>query len=157
MIDDIDRKILNILQDNARTANADIARAVGMAPSAVLERVRKLERKGVIAGYEARIDPAAIGLGLTAFSFVSAEEIVGSVDTGQKLAAIPGVLEVHYVAGRAAYLIKVRVADPMSLAELLKEIGRIPTVRDTNSTVVLATVKETSKQPVEGPEKDEAQ
>lgn len=148
MIDEIDKQILTILQQNARTSNADIARAVGMAPSAVLERVRKLEAKGVVTGYEARLDPEALGLGLTAFTFVKTEEPVGSTDTGQALAALPGVMEVHYAAGSAAYLIKVRVAGPRALADLLKRIGALPTVRDTNSTVVLQTVKETGLMPV---------
>lgn len=148
MIDDIDKQILTILQQNARTSNADIARAVDMAPSAVLERVRKLEKRGVITGYEARIDPEALGLGLTAFTFVKTEEPVGATDTGAALAAIPGVMEVHYAAGSAAYLIKVRVSGTRALADLLKRIGALPTVRDTNSTVVLQTVKETGTLPV---------
>ncbi|MFZ5426404.1 MAG: Lrp/AsnC family transcriptional regulator [Thermodesulfobacteriota bacterium] len=148
MIDDIDKQILTILQQNARTSNADIARAVNMAPSAVLERVRKLEKRGVITGYEARIDPEALGLGLTAFTFVKTEEPVGATDTGAALAAIPGVMEVHYAAGSAAYLIKVRVSGTRALADLLKRIGALPTVRDTNSTVVLQTVKETGTLPV---------
>ena len=151
MIDDIDRKILNILQENARTSNADIARQVGMAPSAILERVRKLERRGVIQGYTARVNPQALGLGLTAFTFVQTQEKVGSVDTGDLLAAVPGVQEVHYAAGVASFLIKVRVEDTAGLARLLKEIGLIPTVRDTNSTIVLLTVKETSRLPLEKP------
>jgi Lrp/AsnC family leucine-responsive transcriptional regulator len=148
MIDEIDRRILMILQDNARTSNADIARAVSMAPSAVLERVRKLERKGVIIGYEARIDPSKVELDLTAFTFVKTDEPVGAIDTGQQLAAVPGVQEVHYVAGTAAYLIKVRAPDTRSLADLLKVIGRLSTVRDTNTTVVLQTVKETGALPL---------
>jgi len=156
MIDEIDSKILTILQQNARTSNADIARDVGMAPSAVLERVRKLERRGIITGYEARISPEAIGLGLTAFTFVKTEEPVGSMDTGEALSAIPGVMEVHYAAGSAAYLIKVRVSGPKALADLLKEIGRLPTVRDTNSTVVLQTVKETGTMPISSNDSQEA-
>jgi Lrp/AsnC family leucine-responsive transcriptional regulator len=63
MIDDIDTKILEFLQDNARMAQADIARAVGLAPSAVLERVRKLEARGVLRGYSAVLDPHAVGRG----------------------------------------------------------------------------------------------
>lgn len=148
MIDEIDRRILMILQKNARTSNADIARSVHMAPSAVLERVRKLERRGIIAGYEARIDPAAVDLDLTAFTFVKTDEPVGAIDTGEQLAAVPGVQEVHYVAGTAAYLLKVRAPDTRALAQLLKVIGRLPTVRDTNSTVVLQTVKETGALPL---------
>lgn len=149
MIDKIDAEILKILQENARTPNAEIARKVGKAPSAVLERIRKLERKGVIKGYEARLEPHSVGLGLTAFTFVHAQETVGQVETGQLLTAIPGVIEVHYIAGSAAYLIKVRVSDTEMLADLLREIGHIATVRDTTTTIVLRTVRETSNLPID--------
>ena len=144
MIDDIDRKILKILQNNARTSNADIARTVGMAPSAILERIRKLERKNVILGYEARINPKALGLGLTAFTFVRTEESVGSTASGQMLGDIPEVQEVHHTAGQDCYLVKVRVEDAEALGRLLKRFGRIPEVRDTRTTIVLTTVKETA-------------
>jgi Lrp/AsnC family leucine-responsive transcriptional regulator len=70
MIDEIDRQILSILQQNARTSNAEIARQVEMAPSAVLERIRRLEARGVIQGYEVRINPEALGLDILAFVFV---------------------------------------------------------------------------------------
>ncbi len=149
MIDEIDAKILNILQDNARTSNADLARAVDLAPSAVLERVRKLERRGIILGYAARISPQALGLTLTAFTFVRVEEAVGATDTGRRLADLPGVLEVHYTAGSAAYLVKVRVADTAALAGLLRDMGRIESVRDTNTTIVLETVRESAALPLE--------
>lgn len=146
-IDSRDRQILALLQENARLSNAAIARELGMAPSAVLERIRKLERKGVILGYQARIDPKVLGLSLTAFTFVRAEEPVGSIDSGQYLAELPEVMEVHHCVGQDAYLIKSRVADTEALGELLREIGRNPAVRDTRTTVVLATVKETSAMP----------
>ena len=74
MIDETDLQILKILQSNARTPNAEIARQVGMAPSAILERIRKLEQRGVIQGYEARIAPEALGLGMLAFVAVRTEE-----------------------------------------------------------------------------------
>jgi len=148
MIDAIDRKILSILQDNARTPNTRIAEAVGMAPSAVLERVRKLERKGLIQGYHAKINHTALNLGLTAFIFVRVDEAVGANDTGGKLAVIPGVLEVHYCAGQAHYLVKVRVADTEQLARMIAAIGRVETVRDTNSTIVLRTMRETTNLPL---------
>lgn len=149
MIDDIDRKILKILQKNARTSNAEIARAIGMAPSAILERIRKLERKKVIQGYETRINPKALGLGLTAFTFVSVDEAVGAITSGELLARIPEVQEVHYTAGQDSYLVKVRVDDAESLGKLLKRFGRIKQVRDTRTTIVLTTVKETASLPIE--------
>ena len=142
-IDDVDRHILSLLQDNARISNAEISRRVGKAPSAVLERIRKLENKGIILGYETRVNPKALGLGLTAFSFVHAEDAVGSTSSGQALAELPEVLEVHHTAGQDAYLIKVRVADTEELGRLLRKIGNIDSVRDTRSTIVLSSVKET--------------
>lgn len=142
-LDGVDRHILSLLQKNARIPNAEIARQVGKAPSAVLERIRKLEKNGVILGYETRINPKALDLGLTAFSFVHAEDAVGSTVSGQSLAELPEVLEVHHTAGQDAYLIKVRVADTEELGHLLRKIGAIHSVRDTRSTIVLGSVKET--------------
>ncbi|WP_319761322.1 Lrp/AsnC family transcriptional regulator [Maridesulfovibrio sp.] len=148
-IDETDRKILTILQNSGRVSNADIARKVGMAPSAVLERVRKLERKGVLTGYEAIVDPKAVGRSLTAFIFVNVNEGVGATSTGEELSRVPGVLEVHYCAGRDSYLIKVRCEDTDGLAIMLGQIGRIETVRDTNSTIVLNTIRESRAIPLE--------
>jgi len=99
MIDDIDQKILSIIQGNARTSNAEIARQVGMAPSAVLERIRKLEEKGVIRGYEVRLNPRALELGLVAFVSVRTKDRYGSLETAENLAKLPEVLEVHHTAG----------------------------------------------------------
>lgn len=148
MIDDIDRQILNILQQNARTPNAEIARQVGMAPSAVLERIRKLETRGVIRGYEARIDPEALGLSLLAFVFVRADDTVGE-RTGEALAEIPEVQEVHHIAGEDCYLAKVRVRDAKTLGRLLRErFAGSGTIRSTRTTVVLETLRESAQVPV---------
>ncbi len=151
MIDDIDIRIVEILQQNARTSNAEIARQVGMAPSAVLERIRKLEERGVIQGYAARVNPEAYGLGLTAFVFVRADERIGAPTTADRLAAIPEVQEVHHVAGEDCFLAKVRVAGTRALGELLRDrIGAIETIRSTRSTIVLDTVKESALLPPPG-------
>lgn len=149
-LDETDRVILALLQENARTSNAEIARQVGMAPSAVLERIRKLEDRGVIQGYTARLSARTLGLGLTAFLFVRAEERIGAPETGELLAALPEVQEVHHVAGEDCYLVKVKVADTESLGRLLREaVGSIPTVRSTRTTIVLGTVKERTELPVD--------
>lgn len=143
LLDPTDRTILKLLQANARTSNADIARHLGMAPSAILDRIRKLERRSVIQGYVARIDPVAVGLGLTAFILVRTEERVGSAAIGQALARQPEVLEVHHVAGEDCYLVKVRVPDTGTLSRMLRErFGRLKGVRGTRTTIVLSTVKE---------------
>ena len=146
MIDYIDRQILNILQQNARTSNAEIARQIDMAPSAVLERIRRLEARGVLQGYEARINPEALGLHLLAFVFVASSDMAGELETATQLARIPEVQEVHHIAGEDCFVIKVRVPDAKSLGRLLRErIGAIPTVRSTRTTVVLETVRESAQ------------
>lgn len=148
MIDDIDKDILNIIQHDGRVANAEIARQVGLAPSAVLERLRKLEERGVVRGYNACIDPKQVGFGLIAFVFVGTNECGDGTD--ELLAKIPEVLEVHDVAGEDSYLLKVRATDPEDLARLLREkFKAIPTVVSTRTTVVLQTIKETSMLPLD--------
>lgn len=146
IIDEIDAKILSILQSNARTPNVEIARLVAMAPSAVFERIRKLEARGVIEGYEARVSGRALGRGLLAFVFVRADEPLSGKRCGERLAAIPEALEVHHVAGEDCYLVKVRAVDPEDLGRLLRErFGAIRSVRSTRSTIVLGTLKETAR------------
>ena len=103
MIDNIDREILNIIQKDARISNAEIARQVELAPSAVLERVRKLEERGVIRGYSADIDPKVLGFGLTAIIAIRTSECGEGV--GEQLAAVPEVQEVHEVAGEDCFYI----------------------------------------------------
>ncbi len=145
MFDSIDGQILTILQQNARISNAEIARQLDMAPSAILERIRKLEARGVIAGYEARVAPKQVGLGLLAFVFVRSDERAGAQDTGERLTRFPEVQEVHHVAGEDCYLAKVRARDPEDLSRILRErFGSIPHLRSTRSTIVLDTLKESA-------------
>ena len=152
MINAIDRQILNILQQNARTSNAEIARQIEMAPSAVLERIRRLEAKGVIQGYETRINPEAVGLGLLAFVFVASSDMSAEMKTASLLSQIPEVQEVHHIAGEDCFVIKVRVPDAKSLGRLLRErISAIGTVRSTRTTVVLETVRESGLFPLRVP------
>jgi Lrp/AsnC family transcriptional regulator, leucine-responsive regulatory protein len=149
MIDGVDREILSIVRTNARVSNVEIARKVGMAPSAVLERIRKLESKGVITGYEARLSPKALGLGLLAFVFVKADDRPGSEGSGKALGAIPEVLEVHHIAGEDCFLVKVRTEDTESLGRLLRErFGAIPSIRSTRTTIVMNTIKESAQLPL---------
>ncbi len=149
MIDDIDGKILSILQNDARTSNAEIARRLAMAPSAILERIRKLETRGLIDGYEARLNPEALDLGLLAFIYVRADERIGSRVIGDELAAFPEVQEVHHIAGEDCYLLKVRVADTNALSDLLRQrLGPIDAIRSTRTTIVLSTIKETAQIPL---------
>jgi len=144
-IDSVDREILAILQENARTPNAEIARRVEMAPSAVLERIRKLEERGVILGYTVRLEPKALGYGLLAYVFVRSEGGVWQGDFAEALASIAEVQEVHHIAGEDCFLVKVRTGDAAALGTLLRDrFGALSTVRSTRTTIVLGTVKETT-------------
>ena len=143
MIDEIDLKILNIIQNNGKVSNAELARQLAMAPSGVLERVKKLEKKGVIRGYEVRLDPAKLGLGVTAFIHVLTTDTVGSTRVGRQLAEISEIQEVHWIAGDYNYLVKTKLKRASDLTDLLKKFGLINGLRDTRSTLVLETIKET--------------
>jgi Lrp/AsnC family leucine-responsive transcriptional regulator len=152
IIDDKDVHILTILQSSARTSNAEIARQVELAPSAVLERIRRLEEGGIIRTYEARLNPNALGLSLLAFVFVRTSDSLLSQRTEKKLAEIPEVQEVHHIAGEDCFLVKVRAATPEALGKLLREkIGAVETVTATRTTIVFETVKESGQLPIEVP------
>ncbi|HVX41560.1 MAG TPA: Lrp/AsnC family transcriptional regulator [Gemmatimonadaceae bacterium] len=149
MIDDIDTKILNILQRDGRTTNADLARHVGLAPSAVLERVRKLEERGVLRGYTALVDQAAIGFGLLAFILVRSSDPTGTDHVARQIAKAPEVLEVHNVAGEDCFVVKVRARDTKDLSRILKKrFGAIKAIRSTRTIIVLDTIKESTVLPV---------
>lgn len=144
MLDDIDRKILELLQADGRMTNVDLSRRVGMAPSAIFERVRRLEQRGVITGYAARVDPKAVDRPLLAYVLVRSDERIGTSSSGEALAKLPEVLEVHHVAGQDSYLVKVRVKDPEALGKLLRDrFGAIESVRSTQSIIALDTFKDT--------------
>jgi Lrp/AsnC family leucine-responsive transcriptional regulator len=143
-LDNIDIQILGLMQNNARISNADIARELNMAPSAVLERVKKLEQKKVIIGYFTKINPAALGKKLLAFIFIkSSEGFTCNSKTTQALAKIPEVQEVHHIAGEDCFLIKVRTEDSASLMNFMRtSLQKIPNIASTKTTIVLETVKE---------------
>lgn len=143
MLDDIDLRILQLLQDDARIANAAIARDVDLAPSAVFQRIRKLENEGVIQGYHAHLEPRVLEQGLLAFITVQTGEGARARETADLLASVPEVLEVHRVVGDDCFLLKVRVRDTKALGALLDEkIQTLPPVASTRTTIVLSTAKE---------------
>lgn len=148
MLDSISMEILKILQEKARIPNIEVSRQVGLAPSAVLERIRKLEKQGIIDGYEVRLNPQRFRFAQVAFVHVRTT-IEARRDVERALCAIAEVQEVHFVAGNDGYLLKVRTADTLSLSVLLTErIAAIPGVLSTNTETVLATIKETSRIPL---------
>jgi Lrp/AsnC family transcriptional regulator, leucine-responsive regulatory protein len=150
LLDDIDRRILGALQENARTSQAEIARSVGLAPSAVLERLRKLEAAGVIRGYAALLDPGAIDQRLLAFVAMRTTDRPGEVRVGRAVAELPEVLEVHHVAGDDCLLLKVRARDTADLASLLRDrLGGLKGIRSTRTTIVLESIKESPRLPLD--------
>ncbi|HUG41498.1 MAG TPA: Lrp/AsnC family transcriptional regulator [Longimicrobiales bacterium] len=153
MLDATDIRILRLLQADARMANAAIARDVGLCSSAVFQRIRKLENEGVIQGYHARLDPAALGQGLLAFVAVQTGEGARAAETAALLAAIPEVLEVHRVVGEDCFLLKLRVEDTAALGALLdQKIQPLQPVASTRTTIVLSTAKQTEPAPHAQPE-----
>jgi Lrp/AsnC family leucine-responsive transcriptional regulator len=150
MIDEISLKILNILQEKARIPNVEVARQVGLAPSAVLERIRKLEKQGIIDGYEVRLNPKRFAKSMVAFVRVKLKKLGDEIKVGEKLSLIPEVQEVHYVAGEDSFLVKVRVADTQALGLLTRDkIASMVAVQSTQTAIVLATYKETAKIPID--------
>ncbi|WP_332733876.1 Lrp/AsnC family transcriptional regulator [Flavihumibacter sp.] len=143
-LDHIDLQILDKMQANARVSNADLARDLSMAPSAILERVKKLEQKDVIRRYTTSINPAALEQKLLAFIFIRTSQGFSCCsDTGNLLSAIPEVQEVHHIAGEDCFLVKVRTTDAASLMELMRtKFQQIPNIASTKTTIVLETVKE---------------
>jgi Lrp/AsnC family transcriptional regulator, leucine-responsive regulatory protein len=142
MIDQIDLKILSILQNSGRSRLADIADEVELSAPAVLERVKKLEAKGVIKGYQALLDGKKVGKDITAFIGVS----IGNQQDIDKFATQmlrnPDVLECHHITGDESFILKVKSANTTSLEKLLGEIRSVEGVTRTVTRVVLSTAKE---------------
>ena len=149
MIDSISLQILHILQEKARIPNVEVSRQVNLAPSAVLERIRKMEKQGIIDGYEVRLNPERFDRAQVAFIAVKTTS-TESANIGDVLSDIPEVQEVHFVAGEDGYLIKIRTSDTKSLGQLLcNKIQSIPGVISTKTSTVLSTAKETSRIPIQ--------
>ncbi len=151
MIDEISLKILKILQDKARIPNVEVARQVGLVPSAVLERIRKLEKLGFIDGYEVRLNPQRFHRTLVGFIHLKVNPAEAGAELPEALSSWDEVQEVHYIAGEDGYLIKVRVSAPQDLDHLIRErITGLKGVQGTRSYIVMSTFKETARIPIEG-------
>jgi Lrp/AsnC family transcriptional regulator, leucine-responsive regulatory protein len=150
MLDKTSLKILNILQNKARIPNIEISRMIGLAPSAVLERIRKLENQGYIDGYEVRLNPKRFDRSLVVYVLISVRENQANRPSiGEILAQIPEMQEVHFVAGEDGFLIKLRVSDTQELSRILRErILSIAGILSTQTLPVLETFKETSRIPI---------
>lgn len=137
-MEDLDREIVRLLAADGRMSYTDLGRATGLSTSAVHQRVRRLEERGVIRGYAAVVDPSAVGLPMTAFVAITPLDPSQPDDAPQKLADLPQIEACHSVAGQESYILKVRVPSPVDLETLLAEIRAVANV-STHTTVVLST------------------
>jgi Lrp/AsnC family leucine-responsive transcriptional regulator len=134
----LDQLIVRALCEDGRMSYTDLAERVGLSVSAVHQRVRRLEQRGVIRGYAARVDSDAIGLTLTAFVSIKPIDPAAPDDAPDRLAHLSAIEACHSVAGDENYILKVRVAGPADLEALLQEIRAAANV-STRTTVVLST------------------
>jgi Lrp/AsnC family leucine-responsive transcriptional regulator len=144
-LDSIDYKLLDLLQQNARMTQLEMAAAVGLSQPAVAERMRKLEQEGIITGYAARVDGRKLGKDITAFIGVRIEHPKYNASFGKRILELPDVLECHRITGPDSYLLKVITEDTQSLDRLISDLLRhIPGVTRTLTTVVTSSIKEGS-------------
>jgi Lrp/AsnC family leucine-responsive transcriptional regulator len=145
MVDEIDLKILDILQRNGRRRRNDLAEAVGLSVPSVSDRLRKLEENGIILGYHAVLDHKKCGKEITAHIFVtvdSSKHYAGFLEHASKQ---DDILECHAVTGEGSHLLKVRTASTASLEKLLSKIQAWQGVTSTRTSIVLSTAKETTR------------
>ncbi|GEK03562.1 AsnC family transcriptional regulator [Streptomyces sp. 1-11] len=137
-MEELDRQIVQLLVKDGRMSYTDLGKATGLSTSAVHQRVRRLEQRGVIRGYAAVVDPEAVGLPMTAFISVKPFDPSAPDDIAERLAGVPEIEACHSVAGDENYILKVRVATPHELEELLARLRSLAGV-STRTTVVLST------------------
>jgi Lrp/AsnC family leucine-responsive transcriptional regulator len=140
-VEDLDRLIVRLLAEDGRRSFTDLARETGLSVSAVHQRVKRLEQRGVLRGYHAVVDPESVGLALTAFVSIKPIDPAAPDDAPDRLAHLAAIEACHSVAGDESYILKVRVASPADLEVLLQEIRASAGV-STRTTVVLSTAYE---------------
>jgi Lrp/AsnC family transcriptional regulator, leucine-responsive regulatory protein len=138
VVEDTDRAILRLLSADGRMSYTDLAKSTGLSTSAVHQRVRRLEQRGVITGYSVRIAAEAVGLALTAFISVTPLDPSAPDDAPQRLADLPEIESCYSVAGEESYILMVRVPTPSHLEDLLARVRAAANV-STRTTVVLST------------------
>lgn len=148
-MDDFDRNILAHIQLFAKSSYAEIGAAVGLSVSAVNERLKKLERQGVIAGWTATLDPQAVGCGVLAFVQVMIERPEHEAAFLAMVRGEPAIQECHHVASEWSYLLKVRTSTLLALEELVaRRIKALPGIPRTHTVIALSTAKETAALPL---------
>lgn len=141
-LDDADWKILGVLQSDGRATYARLAEAAGISTASAHDRVRKLEQRGVIMGYQALVNPRAVGAEVTAYVAVSERGGATYMDARDRLIALQGVEECHSVAGDESFLLKVRAQSTVALERLVWNIRSIARIERTRTMIVLSTAAE---------------
>ena len=134
----LDAQIVRLLAEDGRLSYTELGRQTGLSTSAAHQRVRRLEQRGVITGYSARVEPAELGLGLTAFVSIRPIDPSQPDDSPDRLAGLPEITSCYSVAGDESYILLVRVASPLALEDLLARIRAAANV-STRTTMVLST------------------
>ena len=150
-LDQIDRKVLDILQSNAKITNAQLSKEIGLSPAPTLERVKKLETSGIIQSYHAHLDREKVGLGVTTFVMVALVGHKKQVTDSfvQRVNEIPEIIECHHITGSGDFLLKVISKDINSYQKLMLEvINEIEEVASTQTMVILSTFKESKVLPI---------
>lgn len=150
-LDRIDLRILQVLQEDGRISNLKLAEAVALSPTAVLARVQRLTRDGFIVGYEARLDPVKLGVGMLVFVEVLLDRTTPNVFEAFKASVQvhPQILECHMVAGGFDYLLKTRVSDMQAYRDFAGTVlWQLPGVRETRTYAVMEEVKSTARLPL---------
>ncbi len=146
-LDKLDRRILDLLQQNGRMSMTELADTVGLTVTPCIERVRRLERDGIITGYHARVNPSALDAGLLVFVEISMSSKSERTfeEFRREVLCVPQVLECHLVSGDFDYMVKARIKEIGQYRSLLGDILlRLPGVTQTKSCVVMEEVKETA-------------
>lgn len=150
-LDKIDRKILDILQANAKITNAQLSKDIGLSPAPTLERVKKLETSGIIKSYHAKLDTDKVGLGVHTFVQVSLKgHNKKNIDIFiNKINNIPEVIECHHITGSGDFILKVISSDIQSYQKLmLEKVSEIDVVDGLQSMIILSTFKDSKVMPI---------
>jgi len=145
MLDDIDKKLLQVLQKKGRTKRNELAKMVGLSVPSISERLKKLEENEIIEGYFAKVKRHVFGLDILAFIYVIMESSKHYKDLIKKVEKHRQILECHSVLGEGSHLLKVLVRNTEALEKLLSEIQAWPGVTSTKTTYVLSSIKETTE------------
>jgi DNA-binding Lrp family transcriptional regulator len=150
-LDRIDRKILEILQENSKITNAQLSKDIGLSPAPTLERVKKLEQAGIIKSYHATVNPATLGLGVSTFVHITLHgHNKKNIDTFIKaINKVPEIVECHHITGSGDFILKVIAKDIGAYQQLmLDKVSEIEVVDSMQSMVILSTFKDSKVVPI---------